>query len=59
MRLDELSDDENIEINWINRWKSLQEIVYKKMSGESVDIPEPSVNDCLNIFGKQYFNKIF
>ena len=30
VQLDKLNDSENIDINWINRWKSLHEIFYKK-----------------------------
>ena len=30
VQLDELNDIENIDMNWINKWKSLHEIVIKK-----------------------------
>jgi len=46
IKLDVLN--EYIDMNWIKRWKGLHEIVFKKLSGESVDVPEQSVNDWLN-----------
>lgn len=42
-QLDELAQDKEIDMNWVNRWKNNNEVTRKKMAGESADVTDNSI----------------
>lgn len=55
--LKEKEGDQEIDINWINRWKKRYDISSKKMSGESCDIPESAILHWKQIVAKEIMCK--
>lgn len=43
------NEDDEIDMNWINRWKVMHSISMKRMAGESVTVSEESVQNWLGI----------
>jgi hypothetical protein len=55
--LGELKDEEEVDMNWISRWKTHHDISSKKMAGESATVSEESIRHWKEVVTKEIMAK--